>query len=42
MTKLFDDVIADARALPAEEQDRVANALLLFINQLQDDEWRLI
>jgi hypothetical protein len=42
MRKLLEEVVADARALPAEEQDRVANALLLFMSQLHDDEWRLI
>ena len=39
MTKLFDEVIADVRSLPEDEQNCVADALLLFINQLQDDEW---
>jgi hypothetical protein len=44
VTKLFDQVIADARSLPAEEQDRMAEALLAFMHWLRHDcdDWRMV
>ena len=41
MTRLFEKVVADVRALPADEQERVAEVVLAFMGQLQDD-WQLI
>ena len=37
MTKRLEEVVADVRELPAEEQDRVVDALLT----LQDDTWQV-
>jgi hypothetical protein len=37
MTKLLQEVVADVSALPADEQDRAAQALLVFVRELQDD-----
>ena len=37
MTKRLEEVVADVRELPEEEQDRVADALLTFLTELQDD-----
>ena len=36
MTKLLEEVVEDVRALPDEEQERVAQALLMFLRNLQD------
>ena len=41
MTKLQEVVVANVRELPAEEQDRVAEALLTFLRELQDDTWQV-
>jgi hypothetical protein len=41
MTKRLEEVVADVRELPADQQDRVADALLKFLSELQDDGWRL-
>jgi hypothetical protein len=41
MTKRLEEVVADVRELPAEEQDRVAEALLAFLREWQDDTWRV-
>ena len=41
MTKLLDTVVADVRDLPADEQDRIAKALLTFLREWEDDTWRL-
>ena len=37
MTKRLKEVVADVRELPAEEQDRVAEALLTFLRWSEDD-----
>jgi hypothetical protein len=37
MTKRLEEVVADVRELPAEEQDRVADALLAFLRGSEDD-----
>ena len=37
MTKLLKEVVADVRALPAEEQDHAAEVLLVFMRELLDD-----
>ena len=39
MTKRLEEVVADVRELLAEEQDRVAEAVLTFLSELQDDGW---
>ena len=39
MTKRLEKAVADVRELPADEQDRVAEALLTFLSELQDDGW---
>ena len=36
MTKLLETVVADVRDLPEDEQDRVAQALITFLHDLQD------
>ena len=36
MTKLLDTVIADVRALPEDEQERAAQALLLFLREREE------
>jgi hypothetical protein len=41
MTKRLEEVVADVRELPAEEQDRVAEAVLTFLREWQDDTWRV-
>jgi hypothetical protein len=41
MTKRLEEVVGDVRELPAEEQDRVADALLTFLSELHDDTWRV-
>ena len=41
MTKRLEEVVAEVRELPADEQERVANALLTFLSELQDDTWRM-
>jgi hypothetical protein len=33
---LFDEVFADVKALPAEEQERVAEAVLAFMHLRED------
>ncbi len=40
MSKRLEEVVADVRELPAEEQDRVAEAVLTFLSELQDDTWQ--
>jgi hypothetical protein len=40
MTKLFQQVVEDIRTMPAEDQDRVAEAVLAFLREWQDDGWR--
>ena len=40
MTKRLEEVVADVRELPAEVQDRVAEAVLTFLSELQDDTWQ--
>lgn len=37
MTKRLEEVVADVRELPEDEQDRVAEALLAFLREWQDD-----
>jgi hypothetical protein len=41
MTKRLEDVVADVQELTEEEQDRVAEAVLTFLRELQDDTWRV-
>jgi hypothetical protein len=41
MTKRLEEVVADVRELPAEEQDRVADAVLALLRELQDDTWQM-
>ena len=41
MTKRLEEVVADVRQLSPDEQDRVADALLTFLSELQDDTWRV-
>ena len=36
MSKLLEDVVEDVRDLPEDEQDRVAQALITFLRNLQD------
>jgi hypothetical protein len=36
VTKLLEEVVADLSALPEDEQERVARALLAFLDGLQD------
>ena len=36
MTKLLEEVVADLSALPEDEQERVARALLAFLEGLQE------
>ena len=38
MTKLLEEVVEDVRALPEQEQDRIAGALLKLLHYLQDDQ----
>lgn len=43
MTNLVEEVIADIRSLPEDEQDRVAEAVLAFMHDLHDEAiWRMI
>jgi len=37
MTKLLEAVVADVRALPADEQDRVAQAVLTLLRGPEDE-----
>jgi hypothetical protein len=37
MTKRLEEVVADVRELPADEQDRVAEAVLTFLGGSEDD-----
>lgn len=39
MSKRLEEVVADVRELPPEEQDRVADALLTLLREWQDDTW---
>ena len=41
MTKRLEEVVADVRELPAEEQDRVADAVLTLLREWQDDTWQV-
>jgi hypothetical protein len=41
MTKRLEEVVADVRELSEDEQDRVAEALLMFLSELQDDTWQV-
>jgi len=41
MTKRLEEVVADVRELPEEEQDRVADALLTLLRELQD-VWQVV
>lgn len=41
MTKRLEEVVADVRELPAEEQDRIAEAVLAFLREWHDDTWRM-
>ena len=41
MTKRLEEVVADVRELPEEEQDRVAEAVLTLLRELQDETWRM-
>jgi hypothetical protein len=41
MTKRLEEVVADVRSLPEDEQDRVAEALLALLREWQDDAWRV-
>jgi hypothetical protein len=41
MTKQLEEVVADVRDLPAEEQHRVAEAVRLFLREWRDDGWHL-
>ena len=36
MTKLLETVVADVRALPEDEQDRAAQALVLFLREWEE------
>ena len=36
MTKRLEEVVADLRELPEDEQDRAANALVMFLRGWQD------
>ena len=36
MTKLLEEVVEEVRDLPEDEQDRVAQALLMFLREWQD------
>ena len=38
MTKLLEEVVAAARALPDDEEDRVAHALMVALRDLNDFE----
>jgi len=40
MTKLLREVVADVSTLPEDEQDRVAEALVVILRELQDDGGR--
>ena len=40
MTSLLEKVVADVRTLSAEEQERVAQVLIVFMSEGQDGEWR--
>ena len=40
MTRRFEEVVTDVRELSEDEQDRVAEALLTFLREWQDD-WRV-
>jgi hypothetical protein len=37
MTRLLEEVVAEVSALPEEAQDRAARALIIFVQELQDD-----
>jgi hypothetical protein len=37
MTKRLEEVVADVRELSEDEQDRVAEAVLTFLRELQDE-----
>jgi hypothetical protein len=39
MSKLLEDVVEDVRDLPEDEQDRVAQALIAFLRDLQDNQF---
>jgi hypothetical protein len=39
MSKLLDTVVADVRELPADEQDRVAHAVIAFLRDHDDYGW---
>ena len=41
MIKRLEEVVADMRELPEEEQDRVADALLTLLRELQD-VWQVV
>jgi hypothetical protein len=41
MTKLLEEVVADVRELPDDEQERVAQALIAFLREWQDDTWQV-
>ena len=36
-----EEVVAEVRELPAEEQDRVAQALFTLLRELQGDTWQV-
>lgn len=36
MTKRLEEVVADLRDLPADEQDRIAHALIAFLHELNE------
>ena len=38
MTKLLEEVVEEVRDLPEDEQDRVAQALIAFLRDLQDHQ----
>jgi len=42
MTKLLEEIVADVRELSEEEQDRVAEATLTLLRELQDDAWQVV
>ncbi len=37
----IEEVVADVRELPEDEQDRGAEAVFAFLRQWQDDGWRV-
>ena len=42
MTKLLEEIVADVRELSEGEQDRVAEAMLTLLRELQDDAWQVV